>query len=206
MTTIAQTLLDIENLQQDIDRRLHLGEAQRSRFIDGLVNVTQAYHFDLLAHSILATAKAKLAADADVLVSNYYALSDKTDIHGEYIRLLNIGGLFTVWALFEDFVRATYAGIFETSKVEDIKEAYKAILKSKKVDRDDIERMIGEFNVIRFIRSVLSRNDVYLSPKTRSFVLGKETYRLKKDEPIKPIRLMTVIGVIWRHYVTMVLS
>ena len=206
MTTIAQTLLDIENLQQDIDRYLRRGDIQRTHFIDGMVNVTQAYHFDLLAHSILATAKTKLAVCSDVLVSNYYALSDQVDIHEEYIRLLNIGGLFTVWSHFKNFIKKTYDDMFEGLALDNIKDAYKDILHGKNVDHHDVGRMIGEFNVIRFIRNVLYRDGVYLNPKTRSFVLGQETYTLKKGEPIKPIRLMTVINVIWRHYVTIVLN
>ena len=206
MTTIAQTLLDIENLQQDIDGYLSRGEIQHSHFIDGMVNVTQAYHFDLLAHSILATAKTKLASGSDVLVSNYYALLDQADIHEGYIRFLNIGGLFTVWSLFENFIKKTHENMFEGLKLENIKDAYKDVLHGKKVDRHDIGRMIGEFNVIRFIRHVLYQDGVYLNPKTRTFVLGQETYTLKKNEPIKPIRLMTVIDVIWRHYLTIVLN
>ncbi len=206
MTTIAQTLLDIENLQQDIDGYLSRGELQRTHFITGMVNLTQAYHFDLLAHSILATAKTKLGAGSDVLISNYYALSDQTDIHEEYIRLLNIGGLFTVWSLFENFIKNTYDDMFDGLTVENVKDAYKDILHGKKVDRRDVGRMVGEFNVIRFIRNVLYKDSVYLNPKTRTFVLGQETYTLEKGKPIKPIRLMTVINVIWRHYVTIILN
>ena len=206
MTTIAQTLLDIENLQQDIDGYLSRGEVQHSHFIDGMVNVTQAYHFDLLAHSILATVKSKLTPSPDVLVENYFSLSGQANVHEEYIRLLNIGGLFTVWGLFENFIKKTYGNMFEGLETENIKNAYKNILYAKKVDHDKIGRMIGEFNVIRFIRQVLCHDGVYLNPKTRTFALGQETYTLQKGEPIKPIRLMTVINVIWRHYLTIVLN
>ncbi|UCD33231.1 MAG: hypothetical protein JSV38_05020 [Desulfobacterales bacterium] len=206
MTTIAQTLLDIEDLQQDIDQHLRRGDLQTSEFIDGMINITQAYHFDLLAHSILAAAKTKLAGTSDVLVLNYYALSDQANIHEEYIRLLNIGGLFTVWSLFEHFIRKTYESMFDGLAIENIKDAYKDILHVKNMDNHAIGRLIGEFNVIRFIRNVLHQGGVYLNPKTRTFVLGEETYTLKKGNPIKPIRLMTVIHVIWRHYVAIALG
>jgi len=206
MTTIAQTLLDIENLQQNIDHHLSRRDIQPSHFIDGMINITQAYHFDLLAHSILATAKTELAGTSDVLVSNYYALSDQTNIHEEYIRLLNIGGLFTVWNLFENFIKETYESMFAGLEIENIKDAYKDILHSKNVDNHAIGRMIGEFNVIRFIRNVLHQGGVYLNPKTRTFVLGEETYTLEKGKPIKPLRLMTVIHVVWGHYVAIVLN
>lgn len=206
MTTIAQTLLDIENLQQDVDKYLSRGEIQPSRFIDDMINITQAYHFDLLAHSILDTAKTKLAGTSDFLVSNYYALSDQSNIHEEYIRLLNIGGLFRVWNLFESFIRKTHESMFEGAEIKNIKGAYREILQNKNIDNHAIGRMIGEFNVIRFIRDVLHQGGVYLNPKTRTFVLGGETYKLERGKPVKPIRLMTVIHVIWRHYVTVALN
>ena len=206
MTTIAQTLLDIENLQKDIDDRLGRGELQPSQFIDDIIRITQAYQFDLLAHSSLDTAKTELADTSNFLVLNYYTLSDQADIHKEYIQLLNIGGLFMVWNIFENFIRETYERMFEGLEIKNFKDAYKDILQNSKIDGRTVSRMIGEFSVIRFIRSVLHQGGVYLNPNTRKFDLGGETYKFERGKPIKPIRLMTVIGVIWNHYLTITLT
>ena len=204
MTTIAQTLLDIESLQKDIDDRLGREELQPDPFIDDIIRITQAYQFDLLAHSSLDTVKAELADTSNFLVLNYYTLSDQADIHKEYIRLLNIGGLFMAWNIFENFIRKTYARMFDGSDVNRLQDAYKDILQKHQIDDRTAGRMIGEFNVIRFVRSVLYQGGVYLNPNTRKFGIAGETYTLEKGKPVKPIRLMTVISVIWNHYLAIV--
>jgi hypothetical protein len=58
MTTIAQTLLDIEQVQRDIQMQLSSGKLQLSKFIEDIMNTITVYHFDLLAHSSLDATKA----------------------------------------------------------------------------------------------------------------------------------------------------
>ena len=52
MATIAQTLLDIEQAQRDIQMQLSNGKVQLTKFIEDIMNITSVYHFDLLAHSL----------------------------------------------------------------------------------------------------------------------------------------------------------
>ncbi len=203
MTTIGQTLMDIEQLQHDIETHLSSGRVQPSKFIDDILNITKAYHFDLLAHSSLDTARAELSTTSNSLVLKYYALSTEAKVHEDYIRLINVGGLFMVWNIFERFIREIYGQIFEGLEIKHLKDAYKEILESKVIDRNTSLRMTGEFNVIRFVCNKLHQGTRYLMPKNRKLVLSGETYELEKGKPVKPIRLMTVINVLWRHYVTL---
>ncbi len=200
MTTIAQTLVDIEHVQQDIQMQLSSEKLQSSKFIEDIVNIIAVYHFDLLAHSSLDAAKAELSNTSDPFLLKYRALSSKAEMHKEYIRWLNIGGLFVVCNIFEKFVRETHGQICQGMKAKYLKDAYEHILQTKNIDKPLSSRMVKEFNLIRFIRNIFYQGDVYTNPKRRKFVLGGETYELEEGKPVKPIRLMTAITIFWEHY------
>lgn len=200
MTTIAQTLLDIEQVQRDIQMQLSSGKLQLSKFIEDIMNTITVYHFDLLAHSSLDATKAVLSNISNPFLLKYSALSSKAGMHTEYIRWLNIGGLFIVCNIFEKFVRETHGQISQGVKTKHLKDAYAHILQSKNIDNPTLSRMVREFNVIRFIRNSFYHGDLYTNPKARKFVLGGETYALEEGKPVKPIRLMTAIKIFWQHY------
>ena len=200
MTTIAQTLLDIEKVQQDIQRQLSSGKLQLSKFIEDITNIIGVYHFDLLAHSSLDATKTELSNTSNPFLLKYRSLSRKDGMHNEYIRWLNIGGLFVVCNIFEKFVRETHGQLFKDVKIKHLKDAYEHILQSKNIDKLTLSRMIREFSLIRFIRNSFYHGDTYTNPKTRTFVLGGETYELEEGKSVKPIRLMTAITIFWQHY------
>lgn len=200
MTTIAQTLLDIEQVQRDIQMQLSSGKLQLSKFIEDIMNIITVYHFDLLAHSSLDAAKTKLSNTSNPFLLKYCSLSSKAEMHKEYIRWLNIGGLFIICNIFEKFVRETHGQICQGVKTKHLKDAYEHILQSKNIDNPTLSRMVREFNLIRFIRNSFYQGDFYTNPKTRKFVLGGETYELEEGKPVKPIRLMTAINIFWQHY------
>ena len=200
MATIAQTLLDIEQAQRDIQMQLSSGKLQLSKFIEDIMNITSVYHFDLLAHSSLDVAKTELSNSANPLLLKYRSLSTKPEMHREYIRWLNIGGLFVVCSIFEKFVRETHGQIFQGAKTKHLKDAYKDILQSKNIDNPTLSRMVREFNLLRFIRNSFYLGGLYTSPKTQKFVLSGETYELVEGKPVKPIRLMTAINIFLQHY------
>jgi len=200
MTTIAQTLLDIEKVQQDIQRQLSGGKLQLSKFIEGIMNIIGVYHFDLLAHSSLDAAKTELSNISNPFLVKYRSLSGKEGMHKEYIRWLNIGGVFVLCNIFEKFVRETHGKIFKDVKIKHLKDAYEHILQSKNIDNPTLSRMVREFSLIRFIRNSFYHSDTYTNPKTRTFVLGGETYDLEEGKSVKPIRLMTAIAIFWQHY------
>jgi len=206
LTTIAQTLFDIEKVQQDIKRQLDNGKVQPSTFIEDIINIIHVYHFDLLAHSSLDTAKTELSNVSNPFLVKYRSLSRKDGMHKEYIRWLNIGGLFVVCNIFEKFVRETHGHIFKDVKIKHLKGAYEHILQSKNIDNSTLHRMVREFSLIRFIRNSFSHGDIYTNPKTRTFVLGGETYELEEGKSVKPIRLMTAITVFWQHYFKIISS
>jgi hypothetical protein len=206
MTTIAQTLLDIEKVQQDIQRQLSSGKLQLSTFIEDIINIIDVYHFDLLAHSSLDAAKTELSKTPNPFLVKYRSLSRKEGTHKEYIRWLNIGGVFVVCNIFEKFVRETHGQLFKDVKIKHLKDAYEHILQSKNIDNPTLSRMVREFSLIRFIRNSFYHGDTYTNPKTRTFDLGGETYELEEGKPVKPIRLMTAITIFWQHYSTIMSS
>jgi hypothetical protein len=206
MTTIAQTLLDIEKVQQDIQRQLSSGKLQLSTFIEDIINIIDVYHFDLLAHSSLDAAKTELSKTPNPFLVKYRSLSRKEGTHKEYIRWLNIGGVFVVCNIFEKFVRETHGQLFKDVKIKHLKDAYEHILQSKNIDNPTLSRMVREFSLIRFIRNSFYHGDTYTNPKTITFVFGDETYELEEGKPVKPIRLMTAITIFWQHYSTIMSS
>jgi len=200
MTTIAQTLLDIEKVQQDIQRQLSSGKLLLSKFIEDIMNITGVYHFDLLAHSSLDAAKTELSNTSNPFLLKYRSLSRKDGMHKEYIRWLNIGGVFVVCNIFEKFVRETHGQLFKDVKIKHLKDAYEHILQSKNIKDPTLSRMVREFSLIRFIRNSFYHGDTYTNPKTRTFILGGEKYELEEGKSVKPIRLMTAITIFWQHY------
>ena len=200
MATIAQTLLDIEQAQRDIQMQLNNGKVQLTKFIEDILNITSVYHFDLLAHSGLDVAKTELSHTANPLLIKYRSLSAKPEMHDEYIRWLNIGGLFVVCSIFEGFVRETHGQIFQGAKTKQLKDAYKDILQSKNIDNPTVTRMVREFNLIRFIRNSFYQGGSHTHQKTKRFVVDGETYELVEGKPVKPMRLMTAINIFWQHY------
>jgi len=202
MTTIAQTLLDIEKVQQDIQRQLSSGKLQLSNFIEDIMSIIGVYHLDLLAHSSLDASKTELSNTSNPFLIKYRVLSRKNGMHKEYIRWLNIGGVFIVCNIFEKFVRETHGRIFKDGKIKHLKDAYEHILQSKNIDKPTLHRMVREFNLIRFIRNSFYQVDTYTNPKTRTFVLSGETYELEEGKSVKPIRLMTAITIFCQHYST----
>jgi hypothetical protein len=199
MATIAQTLSDIEQLQQDIEKHLNAGGAKSDQFIDDIRRITMVYYFDLLAHSSLDISRKDLMTNAIPLYKKYYSLSGDPELVDDYIRWLNIGGLFIVWNKFENFIRETYRQASGDPAIP-VKEMYKAVLADRNVDQPVLDRMIGEFNLIRYVRNRFRQNGTHADSKTREFVLGKDRYRLEGGKPVKPIRLITVIDIIWQHY------
>ena len=206
MTTIAQTLLDIEKVQQDIQGQLSSGKLQRSTFIEDIMNIIAVYHFDLLAHTSLDDSKTELSNTPNPFLVKYRSLSQKDGMHKEYIRWLNIGGVFVVCNIFEKFVRETHGQLFKDVKIKHLKDAYEHILQSKNIDNPTLRRMVREFSLIRFIRNSFHHGDTYRNPKTITFVFGSETYELEEGESVKPIRLMTVITIFWQHYFKIISS
>jgi hypothetical protein len=206
MTTIAQTLLDIEKVQQDIQRQLSSGKLQQSKFIEDIMNIIAVYHFDLLAHTSLDDSKTELSNTSNPFLVKYRSLSRKDGMHKEYIRWLNIGGVFVVCNIFEKFVRETHGQLFKNVKIKHLKDAYEHILQSKNIDNPTLGRMVREFSLIRFIRNSFYHGDKYRNPKTITFVFGSETYELEEGESVKPIRLMTAITIFWQHYSTIMSS
>jgi len=173
---------------------------QLSKFIEDIMNIIGVYHFDLLAHSSLDAAKTELSNISNPFLVKYRSLSGKEGMHKEYIRWLNIGGVFVLCNIFEKFVRETHGKIFKDVKIKHLKDAYEHILQSKNIDNPTLSRMVREFSLIRFIRNSFYHSDTYTNPKTRTFVLGGETYDLEEGKSVKPIRLMTAIAIFWQHY------
>ena len=202
MTTIAQTLTDIEQLQAEIAAYVDGDPSAGTAFVDEIRRLLTVYYFDLLAHSSLDTARAdlKTRTTANPFVGKYFDLSDNSKVLEDYIRWLNTGGLFIAWDIYEKFVRERYTRIFNESQLPPLKDAYRSILVHQGLGKSTAARILVEFSLLRFVRSTFRRQESYLNRQTREFDLGGEAYVLEAGQPVKQIRLMTVIQLIWRHY------
>ena len=205
MTTIAQTLTDIEQLQAEIAAYIGSDPSADTPFVDEIRRLLTVYYFDLLAHSSLDTARTDIQTQttANPFVGKYFDLSDSPGVLEDYVRWLNTGGFFIAWCIYEKFVRACYTRIFNENQLLPLKDTYQSILTHQGLGKATAGRMRVEFSLLRFVRSTLQRQEPYLNRQTRKFDLGGETYVLEAGQPVKQIRLMTVIQLIWRHYCTL---
>lgn len=201
MATIADTLNDIQKLQEEISsKRMESKECSDSPFTRDLMNFTTIYFFELLAHTTLDALRTRLESIHHPYADKYYSMYKESGVLQELIRLNNISGIFVLWNIFEqhiDKVRANLPGEPERT----LEERYKNILREIGVDKLRYDIMINEFNLIRLTRNSLHDGGLYRKTNERNFTLNGRKYTLKPGEAVSPLRIMDVAEIMWEHFV-----
>lgn len=205
MATIQDTLREIETLQLTISKYLKDSTIKNCNFVSNLFNFTTIYYFELSAHACLDIFKSSFKKDINPLIKKYYSLSKDKDLLEEYIRWINIGGLFCIWNIFERFIREKEQEIIN-KKSKYLEDAYEKILKRKGIKGDSYSKMVDEFNAIRYTRNSLHQGGIYSFQGKQELKLGGEKHTFEAGRPVKPIRLMTALDIMWKHFLTIELS
>lgn len=196
------TLIDIEKLQSEIDSLLKKSGLKQNRFVEDIMNFTTVYYFELLSHSSLEVIKNRSLIPPDKMIKKYFSLFRQKMVLQEYIRWQNIGGLFIIWNIFEKMVRELHRDIPNASE-KPLGDSYKDILKYRKLDNKQYSKMLDELNAIRLTRNSLHQGGIYKFPKKREYKLAGESYKFEQGKEVKPIRLLTVLRVMWDHYIVL---
>ena len=201
MTTIRDTLKEIPRLQAEIMQELESSDPLDPDFLRDLMNFTSVYYFDLLAHACMDTQRRQGNTLKGSTFRKYFELSSQEEMLHEYIRWQNIGGLFSVWAVFERFILRQHRQI-SSKNYGDLQRVHKEVLRRKGFKPERIKEIDHLFTGIRRTRNALHGNGIYPSGRSASFrfeILG-EPFTLEPGKPVKPIRLLSVIRVMWDHY------
>ena len=201
MATIADTLNDIQKLQEEISsKRMESKECSNSTFTRDLMNFTTICFFELLAHTTLDALRSQLEPIRHPYADKYYSMYKESGVLQELIRLNNISGIFVLWNIFEqhiDKVRTKLSGEPERN----LEDRYKKILRDIGVDKRRYDTMINEFNLIRLTRNSLHGGGLYRKKNERNFTLKGRKYTLKPGEAVSPLRIMDVAETMWEHFV-----
>ena len=203
MATIADTLNDIQKLQDEMSSRRIEGKASADRaFITELMNFTTVHFLELLSHATLDALRARIEPIHHPYAEKYYAMYRQGGVLQELVRFHNISGTFVLWNIYEkyiDKVRAELAGTPEGW----LKERYKRILRDIGVDKRRYDEMINEFDLVRLTRNSLHSGGVFRNRNRFTGTLKGKKYLLEAGEPVTPLRLLDVAETMWEHFVTL---
>lgn len=198
MSTIADTLNDIQAIQHEIQQTL--GEsAFVDDFIRELFEFTTARFFDLCAHVVLDTSRDSIKTFRHPYADKYYSLYDRRRILNAQILWSNHSGLFSLWNMFERFVKksAESMGLDDTVRLD---RCYKNVISGRGVQGAEYQQLFEEFEVMRITRNSLHNGGVYRGSKARQYRFRGELYSFDPDKPVKPLRLVDVVQTMWEHY------
>ena len=201
MATIADTLNDIQNLQNQMSCKLkHCAGLVDRMFIRDLMNFTTTYFFALLAHVTLDAMKDYLRPHRHPYVDKYYSMYNKSGVLEELVRLDNISGMFLLWNIFEQHINRERASLPGESE-RTLENRYKEVLRHFGVVQSIYDALVNEFNLIRLTRNSLHGGGIYRNKTELNFKLKGKKYTLKNGCAVTPIRLMDVAETMWKHFV-----
>ena len=202
MATIADTLNDIQKLQEAMSVKIHgCMKPADTEFIRSLTNFTTIYFFGLLSQATLDALKDRISSIRHSYADKYYSMYKQRGLLEELIRLDNVSGMFVLWNIFEQYVDGTRAAL-PGDPERSLEGRYKTILRQIGIDQPTYDAMIKEFNLIRLTRNSLHGGGVYRNSKRFSCVLNGTNYLLETGKAVTPIRLMDIAGAMWKHFVT----
>ena len=198
MSTIADALNDIQAIQHEIQQTL--GEsAFVDDFIRELFEFTTARFFDLCAHVVLDTLRDPIRAFRHPYADKYYSLYNQPPILNAQILWSNHSGLFSLWNMFERFVKKSTEFMGLDDKIS-LDRRYKNVLRDRDVQGAEYQRIFEEFEVMRITRNSLHEGGVYRGSKARQYRFRGELYLFDPGRPVKPLRLVDVVQTMWEHY------
>lgn len=202
MATIADTLNDIQKLQNDISRKLeNSAELESSKFVRDLMNFTTVQFFTLLSHAALDVTRAAVnRGSCHPYAERYYSMFRQPGVLEEFIRSQNVAGMFLLWNIFEQYVdrrRSRLPGQLERT----LEARYKSVLRHSGIRRSDYDDMVNEFNLIRLTRNSLHSGGIYRNSRKFTYTLKQQKYVLEAGKAVSPIRVMHVTETMWKHFV-----
>lgn len=198
MSTIADTLNDIQTIQHEIQQTME-DVATVDDFIRELCEFTTARFFDLCAHAVLDTLRNPIEALHHPYAEKYYSLFDQRPVLDAQILWSNHSGLFSLWNMFERFVTksAESMGLDNTVRLD---KRYKKVLRNRNVQGAGYQRVFEEFEVMRITRNSLHNGGIYRGNKAKQYCFRGELYSFDPGRPVKPLRLVDVVQTMWEHY------
>lgn len=194
MSTILDTLKEIEELQVEIEKHI---ERKKDNLIIGLINFTTVMYFEFSAHAILNDIKNHNFSYVN-FANKYFRLNSDENLLNEFIRYMNIGHLFIIWQEYEKYLRSKFVEKFGHDEFK-ITEIFRKLMNEMKLK--DGSKIKEEFEVIRLTRNNLHNGGVYnkiFSPY-KGTLKGVE-YKFIPGKNVTPIRIMDIIKSIWFHY------
>ena len=198
MSTIADTLNDLQAIQHEMQQTIE-EEADVDDFIRGLFAFTTARLFDLCAHAVLETLRNPVEALRHPYAEKYYSLFDQRPVLNAQILWSNHSGLFSLWNMFELFVKRSAESMGLDNKVH-LDKLYKNVLGNRGFQGAAYQRIFEEFEVMRITRNSLHNGGNYDRSKARQYHFRGELYSFDPGRPVKPLRLVDVVQTMWEHY------
>lgn len=201
MATIADTLNDIQTLQDEMSsRRIEEKACADRAFITDLMNFTSVYFFGLLSHATLDALRTPIEPIHHPYAEKYYAMFRQSGVLQELVRLDNISGTFVLWNIYEKYIDKVHDELAGTPESR-LKERYKRILRDIGVDKRRYDGMINEFDLVRLTRNSLHGGGVFRNRNPFTGMLKGKKYLLEPGKPVTPLRLMDVAETLWEHFV-----
>ena len=143
MSTIADALNDIQRVQSEIQATLGSeGAPINDRFISDLLSFTTARFFDLCAHVVLDTLRGPIGDLGHPYAQKYYSLFAQRPILDAEILWSNHSGLFSLWNIFERYIR-TKAERLRLTYLGRLDVCYKNILKKQGIQGTAYQHMLA---------------------------------------------------------------
>lgn len=200
MSTIADTLNDIQNIQLEMQAGLEDGAiGPHDEFIRDVCSFTTAYFFQLCAHAVLDALRDPVAAQGDPYSDKYYSLFDQAGVLDSYIYWSHHSGLLSLWNIFERYIKRK-AEVLGLSAAGPLDRCYKTVLNQRGVENPTYQWAIEEFELIRLTRNSLHSGGIYTLAKARHGSVCGIPYSLEPGQRARPIRLLDVVRTVWEHY------
>ena len=200
MSTIADTLNDIQKIQQEMQAGLE-DEAigQTDEFIREALEFTTVYFFQLCAHTVLETLRGPVAAQNHPYAEKYYSLFDQAGVLERYVYWSHHAGILSFWNIFERYIKRK-AESMRLNATLPLDRCYKDVLIERGVENPTYQWTIDEFELIRLTRNSLHSGGIYTRTKARHGSVCGIRYSLEPGQPVRPIRLLDVVRTAWEHY------
>ena len=200
LSTTADALNDIQIIQAEMQHTLTAQDASiNDNFIPELFSFTTARFFDLCAHSVLETLRDPVHALRHPYAEKYYSLFDQRPVLDAQIYWSNHSGLFSLWNIFERFIRAE-AECLGLTIADKLDRCYKSILRARGIRDAEYRQVFEEFEAMRITRNSLHSGGIYDYSKARRYHFRGELCSFDPGTPVVPLRLLDVVQTMWEHY------
>lgn len=201
MATISETLQEIPIIQENISNEIENGTLD-DIFLNQISNIIGVYYFNLLAHTCMNLISLEIKkGNFPHAFELYNDLAEQSFAYEEMIKQDSISNLFIIWAKFEQFVYR-HANNNLGKVAGDFQKAHRIFMENNNIKRKRIKKIEKVFTGIRRTRNSLHNDGIYHNEEGKSYIfeLAGEEYKLEHDEPVRPIRTLTLVNFLLEHY------